>query len=209
MSTEESTVSADAAKEPCIEELFRMRHITYLQHIVRQSAITKEQNMYSMTNYIQSHESKLQSERNAHVQTIKALELEKRLRLEAITTLTRNHYELLAYRAAQSAFQLALDIERKRGENMALELERTQKKFFLVDTLVDYMLLEEDSQLDLSDRSRQITDVILDLENKMEARYRSMLQERDETIFQLRRALGNCEDQQENSSRGHHDSESE
>jgi len=46
---------------------------------------------------------------------------------------------------------------------MAAELDRTQRKFQLVDSLVDTMLLEEDSDLELPDRSRQVTDLILDL----------------------------------------------
>lgn len=70
-----------------------------------------------------------------------------------------------------------------------MELDRTQRKFHLVDAMVDTMLLEEDSQLEMTDRSRQITDVILDLENQMEARYRSLLGEKDSEILKLRRIL--------------------
>ncbi|EYE91979.1 uncharacterized protein EURHEDRAFT_415982 [Aspergillus ruber CBS 135680] len=54
---------------------------------------------------------------------------------------------------------------------MAAELDRTQRKFQLVDSLVDTMLLEEDSDLELPDRSRQVTDLILDLEVNMERKY--------------------------------------
>ena len=56
------------------------------------------------------------------------------------------------------------------------------------------MLLQEDSQLDFPDRSRQITDVILDLENLMEKRYKVTLQERDERIVELEHLLGEHKD---------------
>ncbi|KAE8156473.1 hypothetical protein BDV40DRAFT_306042 [Aspergillus tamarii] len=199
MSTEQTTVATDATKEQYMAELFRVRHISYLQHILRQAAATRGQDMHSLSEYIQSQaveinevsrakrlcESELQWERIAHAQTRQALEIEKKLRLEAMATLTRNHYDLLTYREAQSALQQTLDVERKRLEDMALQLEWTQKKFFLVDNLVDSMLLQEDSQLDVSDRSRQVTDIILDLENKMEAQYRAMLREKEGRIAQL------------------------
>lgn len=54
-----------------------------------------------------------------------------------------------------------------------------------MDSLVDAMLLEEDSYLELPDRARQITDVILDLEKQLEAKYRAMLDEKDELIAKL------------------------
>jgi transposase len=72
---------------------------------------------------------------------------------------------------------------------MALDLDRTQRKFYLVDTLVDTLLLEEDSQLEMKDRFRQITDVIFDLENQIEARHRSLAAEKDSEILKLRRIL--------------------
>ncbi len=71
------------------------------------------------------------------------------------------------------------------AEDMAAELDRTQRKFHLIDRLVDTMLLEEDSHLDINDRSRQITDVVLDLENQMERRYRTILRDKDERIARL------------------------
>lgn len=58
-----------------------------------------------------------------------------------------------------------------------------------MDTLVDTLLLEEDSQLEMKDRFRQITDVIFDLENQIEARHRSLAAEKDSEILKLRRIL--------------------
>ncbi|UDD65001.1 hypothetical protein AFCA_012196 [Aspergillus flavus] len=203
MSTEQTTDTTEATEEQYMAELFRVRHISYLQHILRQAAATRGRDLHSLSEYIESQateinrvsrekrlcESELRWERIAHAQTKQALETEKKVRLEAMATLTRNHYDLLTYREAQSALQHTLDVERKRLEDMALQLEWTQKKFFLVDNLVDFMLLQEDSQLDISDRSRQVTDVILDLENKMEARYRAMLREKEVRIAQLESVL--------------------
>jgi hypothetical protein len=80
-------------------------------------------------------------------------------------------------------------LQEKQSQELAAELDRTQRKFHLVDSLVDSMLLQEDSQHKMSDRSRQITDVILDLENQMEAKYRIILQEKDEDIIKLSRML--------------------
>ena len=77
---------------------------------------------------------------------------------------------------------------------MAAELDHTQRKFHLVDSLVDVMLLQEDSQLDFPDQSWQITDIILDLENLMEKRYKVTLQERDEWIVELEHLLGEHKD---------------
>ncbi|OJD10620.1 LOW QUALITY PROTEIN: hypothetical protein AJ78_08422 [Emergomyces pasteurianus Ep9510] len=39
--------------------------------------------------------------------------------------------------------------------------------------LVDVMQLEEDSKLNMNDRSRQIADIISDIESKLEDEYRS------------------------------------
>ena len=87
-----------------------------------------------------------------------------------------------------------MELGRRQLADMAAELDHTQRKFHLVDSLVDVMLLQEDSQLDFPDRSRQITDVILDLENLMEKRYKVTLQERDERIVELEHLLGEHKD---------------
>lgn len=90
--------------------------------------------------------------------------------------------QLLNWQAAKSMTEGKLQLERERLEDTAAELDRTQRKFQLIDILVDAMLWEEDSHLELPDRARQITDVILDLKEQMEAKYRAMLDERDELI---------------------------
>jgi len=79
--------------------------------------------------------------------------------------------------------------KKKQLAEMAAELDRTQRKFQLVDSLVDTMLLEEDSDLELPDRSRKVTDLILDLEANMERKYQNILQKREERIMELERLL--------------------
>lgn len=117
------------------------------------------------------------------------LEAERNIRHYAIAAAQRHQQELISCRTALAAAQRNLEVKEQQLKEMDLELDRTQRKFHLVDTLVDTMLLEEDSQLEMSDRSRQITDVILDLENQMEARYRSLLAEKDSEILTLRHIL--------------------
>ncbi|KAL4929403.1 uncharacterized protein BDV17DRAFT_261769 [Aspergillus undulatus] len=124
-------------------------------------------------------------ERVAHAQTKQELEIGKRLHQDAVNSIAHLERELLASKTACSATQRALSLEKALAEDIAAELDRTQRKFYLVDQLVDAMLLEEDSQLDVHDRSRQITDVILGLENQMEERYRTKLREKDEHIARL------------------------
>ncbi|KAF7594879.1 hypothetical protein BBP40_007913 [Aspergillus hancockii] len=208
MATERSVVGIDAPSQQRMVELLRLRHITYLQHVLRQSTVVNGQNLRSMTEKIESqaavikeataakesYESQLQWEMIAHSQTRKALEVEKQLRQEAMATLISKHHDLLTYQTAQLEAQQALQVERKRLEDMAIELERTQRKFHLVDSLVDSMLLQEDSQLDFSDRSRQVTDVILDLESEMEDKYRYMLQDKDGKIRELECQLASLRD---------------
>ncbi|KAB8254285.1 hypothetical protein BDV32DRAFT_155379 [Aspergillus pseudonomiae] len=117
------------------------------------------------------------------------LETERNIRQYAVAAAQRHQQELISCRTALAAAQTTLEVKEHQLKEMALELDRTQRKFHLVDTLVDTMLLEEDSQLEMTDRSRQITDVILGLENQMEARYRSFLAEKDSEILTLRHIL--------------------
>jgi hypothetical protein len=125
----------------------------------------------------------------AHIQTQHLLEREKRQHSETATILARQQCQLMAEQEARITAQQTLELERRRCQQIAIELDRTQRKFHLVDSLVDTMLLEEDSQLELSDRSRQITDVILDLEKRFEANYQDELERKDKCIEELENKL--------------------
>ncbi|KAL2866174.1 uncharacterized protein BJX67DRAFT_372815 [Aspergillus lucknowensis] len=165
------------------EEVIQKTHVTYLQRVNQQAS----QMIKTTLAESNLHAEQLHWERVAHIQTQQELEIERRLHQEAASTVARLERELLVSKTACSAIQRALSLEKATAEEMAAELDRTQRKFHLVDMLVDTMLLEEDSQLKISDRSRQITDVILDLERQMEERYRTKLQEKDEQISRLER----------------------
>lgn len=136
-----------------------------------------------------SYKLRLQHEKIEHAQTKQALEIERKLRYEATTLIDRQHQELLACQISHAATKRALEVERWRLDETAAELDRTQRTFHFVDSLVDTMLLQEDSQLDMSDRSRQVTDLILDLDMRVEAKYQSLLQEKDNRLTELRRLL--------------------
>jgi hypothetical protein len=156
-------------------------HVTYLQQINRQASdiikMTKAENAF----YLQQ----LNWERVANTQLREELEIGKRLYQNAVNSNAYLEQEIITCKAACSATQQSLLVEKAMAEDMAAELDRTQRKFHLIDRLVDTMLLEEDSHLDINDRSRQITDVVLDLENQMERRYRTILRDKDERIARL------------------------
>lgn len=113
----------------------------------------------------------LYAEQNTHAYTRQALVEARRLHLEVESTIHHLWRDLFNSQAAHVATQHVLGLEKRQLAQMAAELDRTQRKFQLVDSLVDTMLLEEDSDLELPDRSRQVTDLILDLEVNMERKY--------------------------------------
>ena len=120
-----------------------------------------------------------------HVETQQALERERCQHRRAAETLAQREQLLLLERAAHLAAKEALEDEKMQSRKTEAELDLTQRKLQLVDSLVDTMLLEEDSQLELPDRSRQVTDIILDLESQLEARYQSVLEEKESRIKEL------------------------
>jgi hypothetical protein len=148
------------------------------------------------------HVQQLQWERIAHAQTSQALQIEKNLRAGDLMTIDRLSQQLLDCQEAKSATEGELRLERERLEDTAAELDRTQRKFQLVDSLVDAMLLEEDSYLELPDRARQITDVILDLEEQLEAKYRAMLDKKDELIEKLNQHISRADPREAGTRRG-------
>lgn len=194
-----SGVDETSQNDRFVCETFQQRHVAYLQHILRLSAfnngraypcilaeIERQSTLINeLSSAISSHSQELQRERIAHAQTSQALQIERNLRAKDLMTIDRQSQQLLDCQEAKSATERDLHLERERLEDTAAELDRTQRKFQLVDSLVDAMLLEEDSYLELPDRARQITDVILDLEKQLEAKYRAMLDEKDELIAKL------------------------
>ena len=91
-----------------------------------------------------------------------------------------------------ASYHKDLELRNLRHEETIHELERTKRKFHLVDDLVDAMLLQEDRQLEVDDRSQQITDVILDLEDQMERKYRDALDASHSRITTLEGRLRTC-----------------
>ncbi|KAA8642587.1 hypothetical protein EYZ11_006934 [Aspergillus tanneri] len=189
------------------EENFRRWHITYLHHILRGSALSGQWTRRSSLAEIErqdrligeitatnvSYREQLHLEEIAHAQAKQALEIEQKLHLQAQAVIDSQQQQLSSCQAALYATQQSLGLERQQLEEMAAELDRTQRKFHLVDSLVDTMLLQEDSELEMSDRSRQITDLVLDLDKQMEERFRGLLWQKDAEIAELRRALGSPE----------------
>ncbi|KAH2143165.1 hypothetical protein KXV68_006270 [Aspergillus fumigatus] len=170
-----SGVDETSQNDRFVCETFQQRHVAYLQHILQLSAFNNGRAYPCILAEIERQStlinelSKLQRERIAHAQTSQALQIERNLRAKDLMTIDRQSQQLLDCQEAKSATERDLHLERERLEDTAAELDRTQRKFQLVDSLVDAMLLEEDSYLELPDRARQITDVILDLEKQLEA----------------------------------------
>jgi hypothetical protein len=107
---------------------------------------------------------------------------------ETITSLKQKNMQLMIEQAARQAAEDSLQLARDECRQLTDELEHTQRKFQLVDSLVDMALLEEDSEFQVDDRSRQISEVILDLESKMELKYQTQLKTKDEKIRELEAA---------------------
>ncbi|KAJ9386292.1 hypothetical protein DTO063F5_3806 [Paecilomyces variotii] len=160
------------------------RHAWVIYHLQRETERQKQiiHEISAANNTFQQH---LWWQEIANARTKQALEIEKRLRIEATDTAARQHRELIASQEAQCEAEQYISLQEKQSAELAAELDCTQRKFHLVDSLVDSMLLQEDSQHTMSDRSRQITDVILDLEGQMESRYRGILQQKDKEIERL------------------------
>lgn len=111
---------------------------------------------------------------------------EKRLRFDTI------HQQQDVFHRSQADHmgnQRNLKLEKRQLAEMAAELDRTQRKVHLVDSLVDVMLLQEDSELDMSDRSQQITDVIINLDARIEKMYKAILEGKDKQIAELEQSL--------------------
>lgn len=107
---------------------------------------------------------------------------------ETTTRLEQEHEQLMIEQAARQVAEDSLQLARDECRQLTDELDRTQRKFQLVDSLVDVALLEEDSEFQVDDRSRQITEVILDLENKVELKYQAQLKTKDDRIRELEAA---------------------
>ena len=133
-----------------------------------------------------AYEQSLHEEKTAHIYTKQLLMEEKRVSFD---TILQQQNDIRKSQADHVATYQELELEKKQLAEMAAELDCTQRKFHLVDSLVDVMLLEEDSELDMPDRSRQVTDVIIDLDARMEKMYKALLQGKDKQIAELEQSL--------------------
>ncbi|PYH75996.1 hypothetical protein BO82DRAFT_348034 [Aspergillus uvarum CBS 121591] len=180
---------------------FYRNHIVYLRHVLRQSSVnnaafqqleadhnTQHRTLQDLTAANNFHKQRLEEECSDHAYTKHCLDLERRDKQRLVASIALQQESMLRLKAAHEEIERMLDIEKRQCHDLTLELDRTQRKFHLIDSIVDTMLLEEDSMLVKGDRSRQITDVILDLEDQMEAKYRKIIEEQDKRIATLKSA---------------------
>ncbi|PYI07384.1 hypothetical protein BO78DRAFT_91698 [Aspergillus sclerotiicarbonarius CBS 121057] len=182
-----------------LSRLFYRSHIAYLRHIL-QSTVSNNTALERLREDMerQRHREgdlkaandklaqRLEQESANHAMTRQILATEMNMKEQMRVAFINAQQQQLA------SYHQDLHIRSMRHEETVKELERTQRKFHLVDDLVDAMLLQEDSQLDLDDRSRQITDVILDLEDKMEMRYRDAIDASQSRIASLEGMMRTC-----------------
>ena len=81
-----------------------------------------------------AYEQNLHAERTAHSYTKETLMEEKRLDFD---TIRQQQDVFRQWQADHMDTQLNLELEKKQLAEMAAELDRTQRKFHLVDSLVD------------------------------------------------------------------------
>ncbi|EEH20212.1 hypothetical protein PABG_02471 [Paracoccidioides brasiliensis Pb03] len=129
----------------------------------------------------------LSRECTAHSLTRDELQSEKTCRVEMAQANMQLQHELLQTHAARVVAERAFAWEKDLHRDTAIELDRTRRKIELVDKLLDTLLLNTSSQFEL--HTRRVTDVALDLESQTEGRYRVLLEEKDERITKLERAL--------------------
>ncbi|EGC41941.1 conserved hypothetical protein [Histoplasma capsulatum var. duboisii H88] len=110
------------------------------------------------------------------------LQTEKRFRLDLAEANGQLQQEVLR-------IQQKVITEQEHHWKTTAELDRLRKWCYRVDGLVDVMQLEEDSKLEVNDRSRQISDIIFDIESKLKDEYRSQFQKQDECIMKLQQAM--------------------
>lgn len=184
-------------------ERFLRQHVTYLRQVlqnttahgawIRTQASGEIGRLKALNEQLRasnaSYSQHLQYVKTAHALAIQDLGVERAFRRADAAMINDQKRELAMCKSALDTTQRSLQIQREQLEEANAELDRTQRKFHLVDALVDTMLLQEDSQLEMTDRSRQVTDMILDLENQMEAKYRDLLRTKDMELVELRHVI--------------------
>lgn len=126
----------------------------------------------------EAYRRELHRECTAHANTRDELGTQRRFQEEIAQANAFLGQELLQSHNAQIDLQRALATERVRHERLQYQ----------VDTLVDVLQQDQDGQ-DLSVRSRQIGDIIIDIDSKINKEYRARMQERDDCIVELKRQL--------------------
>ncbi|OJD25534.1 hypothetical protein ACJ73_03087 [Blastomyces percursus] len=156
-------------------------HVTQLRHLTERT----QRDSYwirRLNDECINLSQRLELEYMAHRSTRDELNAEKRFRLDLAEVNGQLQQELLET-------QQKLIREQEQHSKTTDELDRLHKWCYRVDGLVDVMRLEEDSKLRLDDRSRQIADIIVDIESKIEEEYRSHLQKQDKCIVELQRTI--------------------
>jgi hypothetical protein len=106
--------------------------------IIRQRVWIEELNISNA-----AYRQELNRECTINVETRLAYKKERRKYSDMVAILTLE-------RESHLDTERILEIEKKQCQDMAIELDRMQKHFHLLDSLVDTMLLQEDSHLDVS-----------------------------------------------------------
>ncbi|EAS29984.3 uncharacterized protein CIMG_08730 [Coccidioides immitis RS] len=156
------------------------------------------------------YRERLQQECNAHAITRNELESERKFHQDAAEANAQLHHGLLQAEAAQAILRQQLSIEqgahraataeqtllrqqlgaeREAHQATAADLAHAVRWCHWVDSLVDVKRLEENNTLHLDDKSRQLGDIILDVQNKMEEKYAAYYQQQDDLISELQQRV--------------------
>ncbi|KAL2802961.1 hypothetical protein BJX63DRAFT_437382 [Aspergillus granulosus] len=157
----------------------------YLQQILRNTMATNK-----------SLERELRDEKDRHNQAIIMLNHTRTMYEKAAISANQYYTELLQTRAGLADTQYQLGLAQEVRDSLFKDLGDTRRKLYLVDEMLDIRQMKEEGRTSLDDRGMQITDVILALEQKMEARYREELQQKDNMISRLTQASGSNQAEQ-------------
>lgn len=167
---------------------------TQSDHAIIEQLSNKCRNLQSSLNAAISRErachAELQHECQAHSLVREELAANVLTRLHAADSNAWLQQHVLQLQNAHADLHQTLVAERQQHESTATELAKLQKWCHHVDRLVDVTRLEEDSKLELDDRSRHIGDIIMDMEYRVFCNYRDCLREKDDQIADLQRQLG-------------------
>ncbi|KAL3469015.1 hypothetical protein BJX99DRAFT_242278 [Aspergillus californicus] len=148
----------------------------YLQRILQEASVEK----LRLQQEVSQCQNDLYWERVAHSQT----------RFEMHQSAAEHTQEIIMFRASLAKARQDYENLKESHDQSTNELCWTRRKMFLVDEMVDNLLKDRPG-----DRSLQITDIILDLESRMVARYQNVLEEKDGCIIGLTATLRKFEEE--------------